>query len=374
MGEAKDASQDRVTIQKAARRLGVKEDAIRKRIQRGSMRHEKAEDGRVYVWVDASQDATQETGRSSQDTYQDTSQDERLVDLREQVGYLRRQLDEEREARRRADTIIAQLARANEEQARTIRELEAPSEPSPDERESPETDEEAPEGAAEPHSARGEGQEGTDRPQQRSGWLAPVDRLPWWHYVLGISLIILGAVLASSYWRIQFLPEPRSVFIAIMYAQIWLPSGIFGLWVGYRMRSLRLLRIITLGALVGIVSWLGWVGVNDIVRIYVLRTRLDHDYLSWLSLYGKPFSLSFFPACMFYVFASLIGNAWQRRRIGRISGTTPASPVSRTTQGAGQQPRRDLTPAQQAMLGWGGTIISALLSLLGVIITVRGGS
>jgi excisionase family DNA binding protein len=368
MGEAKDASQDRVTIQEAARRLGVKEDAIRKRIQRGSMRHEKAEDGRVYVWVDASQDATQDTGRSSQDTYQDTSQDERLVDLREQVGYLRRQLDEEREARRRADTIIAQLARANEEQARTIRELEAPSEPSPDERESPETDEEAPEGA-EPHPARGEAQEGTDRPQQRSGWLAPVDRLPWWHYVLGISLVILGAVLASSYWQLPELP----VGIAMMYAQIWLPSGIFGLWVGYRMRSLRLLQIITLGALVGIVSWLGWVGVNDIVRTYVWRTYLHQDYQP-LSDLVEPFYLSFVPACMFYVFASLIGNAWQRRRIGRISGTTPASPVSRTRQRAAQQPRKDLTPAQQAMVGWGGTIISALLSLLGVIITVRGGS
>jgi hypothetical protein len=57
------------------------------------------------------------------------------------------QLAAEREARRRADTIIAQLARANEEQARTIRELEAPSEPPSGERESPETVEEEPERA-----------------------------------------------------------------------------------------------------------------------------------------------------------------------------------------------------------------------------------
>jgi hypothetical protein len=110
-------------MQEAARRLGVEEDAIRKRIQRGSMRHEKAEHGRVYVWVDAAQDA---------------AQGERPDDLQEQLGYLRRQLDEEREALRRADTTIARLARANEEQARTIRELEVRSEPPPDERESPE--------------------------------------------------------------------------------------------------------------------------------------------------------------------------------------------------------------------------------------------
>jgi colicin import membrane protein len=149
-----DIAQDRVTIQEAAQRLGVKEDAIRKRIQRGSMRHEKAEDGRVYVWVDAAQYAAQDTKHTTQYAAQDTAQDERLEDFREQVGYLRRQLDEEREARRRADTIIAQLARANEEQARTIRELEAPQEAPGD----VETVEEAPEGA-EPHSAAEAGDE-----------------------------------------------------------------------------------------------------------------------------------------------------------------------------------------------------------------------
>jgi excisionase family DNA binding protein len=45
VGEARDTTQDRVTIQEAARRLGVKEDAIRKRIQRGTLPHEKTEEG-----------------------------------------------------------------------------------------------------------------------------------------------------------------------------------------------------------------------------------------------------------------------------------------------------------------------------------------
>ena len=49
-----------MTIQEAAHRLGIKEDAIRKRIQRGSMRHEKADDRRVYVWVDTTQDTAQD--------------------------------------------------------------------------------------------------------------------------------------------------------------------------------------------------------------------------------------------------------------------------------------------------------------------------
>jgi excisionase family DNA binding protein len=130
VGEDRDTAQDRVTIQEAAHRLGVKEDAIRKRIQRGSMRHEKADDGRVYVWVDTTQDTAQDADRSSQDEYQDTTQDDRLEDLREQIAYLRRQLAEERDARRRADMILAQLSQANSEQARTIRAIEAPQEAS----------------------------------------------------------------------------------------------------------------------------------------------------------------------------------------------------------------------------------------------------
>jgi hypothetical protein len=94
--------------------------------------------------------------------HQDATQDERLHDLREQVAYLLRQLDEEREARRRADTTIAQLVRANQEQARTIRELKVPQEASDD----VETFEEAPEGA-EPQSAAGEAQDEIDTERLR---------------------------------------------------------------------------------------------------------------------------------------------------------------------------------------------------------------
>jgi len=168
MGQNRDAAQDRVTIQQAAQRLGVKEDAVRKRIQRGSMRHEKAKDGRVYVWVDAAQDTAQDAPETSRDEYRDTAQDERVEDLREQVAYLRRQLDEEREARRRADTILVQLSAANAEQARTIRAIEAPaSEEAP---EAAETVEEEPEQAP-PRSD-------TPGPQTAA-------KRPWWRRMFG---------------------------------------------------------------------------------------------------------------------------------------------------------------------------------------------
>jgi hypothetical protein len=100
-----------------------------------------------------------------QDTDQVGGQGARHAEDRtaELIATLQEQLAEEREARRRADTIIAQLARANEEQARTIRELEAPSEPPSDERESPETAEEEPE-RVEPHSDAAGAQESVRRP------------------------------------------------------------------------------------------------------------------------------------------------------------------------------------------------------------------
>src|SRR5215218_7358960 len=63
--------------------------------------------------------------------------------------------------------LFAQLSRANEEQARTIRELEAPSEPPSDERGAPETTAEEPERAEEPRAVAVESQEPVQRPWWR---------------------------------------------------------------------------------------------------------------------------------------------------------------------------------------------------------------
>ena len=42
---------DRLTIQEAARRLGISEGAVRKRVARDSLEHDKDDDGRVYVYL-----------------------------------------------------------------------------------------------------------------------------------------------------------------------------------------------------------------------------------------------------------------------------------------------------------------------------------
>jgi excisionase family DNA binding protein len=128
VGEDRDTAQDRVTIQEAAQRLGIKEDAIRKRIQRGSLRHEKTQEGRVFVWVDTAQDATRDT---TEDTYQDVSRDAVLAAKDETIAALQEQLAQANERDRENRRIIAALTQR-------IPAIEAPASPEPSE--SPESE------------------------------------------------------------------------------------------------------------------------------------------------------------------------------------------------------------------------------------------
>ena len=145
-------------VNSAAEELGVSTDAVRKRISRGSLRSDR-EDGAVRVWLDA---GGTEAGREAQ------VDGGALVEvLREQAEYLREQLAEEREARRRADTIIAQLTQANAALAARVPELEAPQEASG----ASETVEGEPEGE-EPRSSYAPGNQDDTR-------------RPWWRRMFG---------------------------------------------------------------------------------------------------------------------------------------------------------------------------------------------
>jgi hypothetical protein len=129
------------------------------RVKRGTLSADK-EGGRLYVLLDIKPTTEPTTDRT----------DQLIEELKDRVHRLEYQLDQEREARteerRRHDTVIAQLSRANEEQARTIRQLEAPQETT----ETFETAHEEPE-RAEPRPTTVETQE-------------PVQR-PWWRRVFG---------------------------------------------------------------------------------------------------------------------------------------------------------------------------------------------
>jgi hypothetical protein len=113
---------DRVTVAEAAKRLGVKEQAIRKRISRGTLPHDKEPDGRVYVYIDTGvEDEVQ--GNATRDN---THLEALVESLQDQVRFLREELA-------RKDALMLNMTE-------TMRQLTAPAdEESPEARESPES-------------------------------------------------------------------------------------------------------------------------------------------------------------------------------------------------------------------------------------------
>ena len=138
----------RLTIQEAARRLGVSEGAIRKRVNRGTLEHDRDEDGRIYVYLDG---ATRGVD-GVQDEVSDPHNDALTSALREEVAFLRAELERRGDEGERYQRIIAGLAQSNADLSARIRELEAP-----------ETSEEQPQDDAE----QAEGV--TPRPDERTG-------------------------------------------------------------------------------------------------------------------------------------------------------------------------------------------------------------
>lgn len=110
-----DVSVDKLTLVEAARRLGVTKDAVRKRVNRNSLAHERAVDGTIYVYLDASTD----TADMSADEGTDISADALLEAYRRENELLRDTLAAERRANEENRRIIAGLVQR-------IPELEAP--------------------------------------------------------------------------------------------------------------------------------------------------------------------------------------------------------------------------------------------------------
>lgn len=149
----------RYTVAEAAEILGITVEAVRGRIKRNTIDYERTPEG-VFVWLDGDQAvSSRQPGHD-----QPNDQLELVETLKDQIAYLREQLDQERQARteerRRHDTILAQLTSR-------IPELE----PARDERESPRTDAEA--------SARGD-----DVPPERETATGE-ERRSWWQRMFG---------------------------------------------------------------------------------------------------------------------------------------------------------------------------------------------
>lgn len=118
----------RYTVNEAAELLGISAEAVRARINRGTLPKEKGPDGTVYVRMDAAHTHPDERPNGDATGDHTVPETKAFELMQEQVDYLRQQLEVWQEEARRKDHIIAALTDR-------IPELEAPSEP----RERPET-------------------------------------------------------------------------------------------------------------------------------------------------------------------------------------------------------------------------------------------
>jgi excisionase family DNA binding protein len=137
-------TRQRVTTKEAAEALGISVEAVRKRIERGQLGHERV-DGRVYVYLDGDQT------ESGPDVEVESTA--LISEKNARIELLERQLTEANERDRENRRIIAALTQR-------IPQLEAPAEP----RESPETATEQEEADARPQSG---------------------ERVPWWRRMFG---------------------------------------------------------------------------------------------------------------------------------------------------------------------------------------------
>jgi hypothetical protein len=112
----------RVTIREAASRLGVTEAAVRKRIQRGSLGKELGQDGRVYVYLDLSQD----TSHPESQVHRDPIVEELVEELRDRVAFLERSLERRSVEAERYQQIVAGLSQTNAQLSARVLELEPP--------------------------------------------------------------------------------------------------------------------------------------------------------------------------------------------------------------------------------------------------------
>jgi hypothetical protein len=109
---------DRVSVAEAAQRLGVSQDAIYKRIKRGTIPWDKGEDDKTYVYlddVDVSTDGARQSTDQASGASNYVSKDELLSEIRERVRFLEEELQ-------RKDAILLSLTQR-------IPELESAPEP-----------------------------------------------------------------------------------------------------------------------------------------------------------------------------------------------------------------------------------------------------
>jgi hypothetical protein len=96
---------DRVSVAEAARRLNISQDAVYKRIKRGTIPWDKGEDDKTYVWIDEVDESTDRARLSTDQASESSnyvSKDELLSEMRARVSFLEEELQ-------RKDAILLSL-------------------------------------------------------------------------------------------------------------------------------------------------------------------------------------------------------------------------------------------------------------------------
>ena len=174
MGEDRpQTSRQRVTVAQAAEILGVTVEAVRGRIKRGTLDHER-HSGTVYVLLPADQMATGHQPGDDQTSDRSPSDGTALISAKDEtIAALRDQLEAERQAHAEARRIIAGL----------VERIPPAIEPPREARESPES-EASPGPTDAPTAAPGEAHAATGAPEREES--RPGEgRPPWWRRMFG---------------------------------------------------------------------------------------------------------------------------------------------------------------------------------------------
>lgn len=297
---------DRLTVQEAAQRLGISEEAVRGRIKRGTLTSER--DG-ARVWVLVERPVVDESGDQPDD--QEAAW---IEDLRDQVSYLRDQLQREQDAHAEARRLLAGALER-------IPALEVGG--------SPET------------GARGAEREsaGTADPNSRGGSVAhflptPADQLPGVTYVL----LVLGS--AILYLIGTF---PMAPVALVTYAPV-----LFGAWLGIKRRGrpyrIYILAGISVGLLVASFIVTEIVGAEDVQFFRNNPQQVPMNILFW-----------FVSPSLLFTSGALFGDVIKRRAWAQ-SYSEPTAHLDTT------QPAEGLSIRATVIWGVIGTIAAAVIT------------
>jgi hypothetical protein len=350
----RELERERVTVQEAARQLGITESAVRKRAQRGQLRSEKAMEGkkeRLYIFLDPDEDKFPEPFR------------ERYIrSLEQRVNTLEDEVY-------RQQAILLNMTEA-------MKALSPPAqEESSEARESPQTVEEEPE-RAEPSSSTQSAQGPV--PQRRSAARGAESETPHVvassasHSRLGMSarVLVLGAIVTFLVTAALGSYSTRTIAIYLPWVGSLITLMLFGLCAGYTKRPS--------------LSWFSWPhrwlrrSGRSVLEITVFVAGIPATAGLLIGAYSAPgygvkeFSEGFSQlpllflliigiivagASQVFMSGAFLGNAL--RRLGVLG--TPKEPLP-DQEDADTEQEEVWSPGQEARWGLIGTLASAVLT------------